>query len=82
MMWWLDNMEKTRSFDKDKLLAAFSTSVWDKSIKGRKTMRACDHQALQNGYWSEIVKGPAGGPPYALKITNTYPPELLFPPCS
>ena len=24
------------------------------SIKGKRTMRACDHQALQNGYWAEI----------------------------
>ena len=82
MMWWLDNIEKTKTFDKDKLMAAFSTSVWDKSLKGKKTMRACDHQALQNGYWAEIVKGAVGGPPYVLKLTGTYPPELLFPPCS
>jgi len=82
MMWWLDTIEKAKTFDKDKLMAAFSTSVWDKSLKGRKTMRSCDHQALQNGYWAEIVKGAAGGPPYVLKLTGTFPPELLFPPCS
>ncbi|MEO6626109.1 MAG: ABC transporter substrate-binding protein [Burkholderiaceae bacterium] len=82
MMWWLDNIEKQKTFDKDKLMAAFSTSVWDKSLKGRRTMRACDHQALQNGYWAEIVKGTTAAQPYQLKLMSTFPPELLFPPCS
>jgi len=83
MMWWLDNIEQTKTFDKDKLMEAFSKSVWDeKSIKPKRVMRACDHQALQNGYWAEIVKGGAGQPAYVLKITNTFPPEVLFPPCT
>lgn len=82
MMWWLHTVEAAKTFDKEKLIAAFSNSVWDKSLKGRKTMRACDHQALQNGYWAEIVKGPAGGPPYVLKLTDTFQPDVLFPPCS
>ena len=83
MMWWLDNIEKTKTFDKDKLMEAFSKSVWDeKSIKPKRVMRACDHQALQNGFWAEIVKGAAGQPPYVLKITNTFPAEVLFPPCT
>lgn len=81
MAWWLATVEKAKTFDKEKLMAAFSTSTWDKSIKGKRTMRACDHQALQNGYWAEIEKGPAGGPPYALKVTNTFPPEAIFAAC-
>ena len=79
MMWWFDNIEKAKTFDKDKLMAAFANSSWDKSIKGKRVMRACDHQALFNGYWAEVVKGPAGGSGYALKVTNTFPPEGLFP---
>ena len=82
MAWWLANIEKTGTFDKEKLLQAFATSVWDKSIKGKKTMRACDHQATQVGYWGEIVPGTPGGPKYVLKITATYPPEDIFPPCT
>ncbi len=82
MAWWLATVEKAKTFDKEALMAAFSTSTWDKSIKGQRTMRACDHQALQNGYWAEIEKGPAGGPPYVLKVTNTFGPEAIFAPCT
>src|SRR5205085_4992741 len=31
MRWWLDTVEKAKTFDKEKLLAAFSNSTWDKS---------------------------------------------------
>lgn len=82
MAWWLATVEKAKTFDKEALMKAFSTSVWDKSIKGKRTMRACDHQATQNGYWAEIEKGPAGGPPYVLKVTNTFAPEAIFAPCA
>ncbi len=81
LAWWLAHIEKQKTFDKQKLIETFATSVWDKSIKGAKTMRACDHQALQVGYWADIVPGQAGGPKYQLKITATYPPAELFPPC-
>lgn len=81
-MWWLSHVEATGTFDKAKLMAAFDTSVWpaDKSIKGVRTMRACDHQALQQGFWGEVVRG-APGQPYVLKVTNTFAPADLFPPC-
>lgn len=81
LAWWLAHVEKQKTFDKEQLLKTFATSVWDKSIKGTKTMRACDNQALQVGYWADIVPGEPGGPKYQLKITATYPPEQLFPPC-
>jgi hypothetical protein len=45
-------------------------------------MRACDHQALQDGFWGEIVPGAAGGPKYVLKITAVYPAQDIFPPCT
>lgn len=78
MMWWFDNIQKTNSFDKDKLMQAFANSTWDRSIKGKRTMRACDHQALFNGYWAETVKAPSGTG-YALKVIHTFPPDGLFP---
>lgn len=82
LAWWLDVVEKTGSWDKEKQLAAFSNSVWTQSLKGKKTMRACDHQATQNAYWAEIVKGPSDAQPYTLKLTHTFPPEQVFPPCT
>lgn len=81
LAWWLAHVEKTGTFDRQKLLAAFATSTWEKSIKGKKTMRACDHQALHDGFWGEIVEGPKDGPKYVLKITAVYPAADLFPPC-
>ena len=30
----------------------------------------------------EIVKGPSDAQPFTLKITHTFPPEQMFPPCS
>ncbi len=81
LAWWLSHVESAKTFDKEKLLQGFATSVWTQSIKGTKTMRACDHQALQVGYWGEIVPGVAGGPKYVLKITATFPPEDIFPAC-
>jgi branched-chain amino acid transport system substrate-binding protein len=81
LAWWLAHIEKMGTFDKEKLLQGFATSTWEKSIKGKKTMRACDHQAMQVGYWGEIVPGVAGGPKYVLKITATFPSEDIFPPC-
>ena len=83
MAWWLDNIEQTKTFDKEKLMEAFSKSSWTtKSVKPNRVMRACDHQALQNGYWGEIVKGAPGQPDYVFKLTNTFPADVLFPPCT
>ena len=64
MAWWLDTVEKTGSWDKEKWVDAFATNVRENSVEGRKTMRACDHQALQPGFWGEVVQGtPARHPP-------------------
>ena len=43
-------------------MAAFANSTWDRSIRGKRTMRACDHQALFNGYWAEVVRAPRAAP--------------------
>ena len=81
MAWWLDTVEQTGSWDKEKWVAAFENSVRENSVEGRKVMRACDHQAAQVGLWGEVVQGQAPLPPLTMKITNTFEAEKLFDAC-
>ncbi|MDO8767786.1 MAG: ABC transporter substrate-binding protein [Burkholderiaceae bacterium] len=81
MSWWLDTVEKTGSWDKEKWIDAFENSVRENSVEGKKTMRACDHQALQPGYWGEVVKGAPPAPPLTMKITQVFPEAKLFSDC-
>jgi branched-chain amino acid transport system substrate-binding protein len=78
--WWLDNVEKTGTFDKEKLVNAFEKSVYKNSIKGMKVMRPCDHQAAQVGLWGEMIKG-TGDQMYVFKPTRLFSPEELYKPC-
>lgn len=82
MAWWLDVVEKTGSWDKEKWVDAFAKSVRDNSLEGVKKMRACDHQASQDGLWGEVVGGKAPYPNYIMKITKVYPPKDIFEDCS
>lgn len=81
MSWWLDVVEQTKSWDREKWVEAFSTSVRENSVEGRKVMRACDHQAAQVGLWGEVVQGQAPLPPLTMKITNTFEADKLFDAC-
>lgn len=81
MSWWLDTVEKTGSWDKEKWVDAFANSVRENSVEGKKTMRACDHQALQVGYWGEVVQGTPPAPALTMKITKTFPETKLFQDC-
>lgn len=81
MSWWLDTVEKTGSWDKEKWIDAFKNSVRENSVEGKKTMRACDHQALQPGYWGEVVKGAPPASPLTMKITQVFPEAKLFSEC-
>ncbi|MBK4739331.1 ABC transporter substrate-binding protein [Noviherbaspirillum pedocola] len=81
MAWWLDVIEKTGSWDKEKWVEAMATSVRDNSVEGRKEMRACDHQALQDGLWGEVVAGRAPNPDYMMKIVHVYSPKQIFEQC-
>lgn len=81
MSWWLDTVEKTGSWDKEKWVDAFANSVRENSVEGKKTMRACDHQALQVGFWGEVVQGAAPAPALSMKITKVFPEPQLFPAC-
>jgi len=81
MRWWLDVVDSTGSWDKEKWVSAFENSVYNNSIKGVKSMRVCDHQARQAGYWGVVAKGQAPEPDYVLQITRAYAPEQVFEPC-
>ena len=48
-------IEKAGSIEADKLRPALETVAID-SIKGHVAMRACDHQAVQQGYMVKVVK--------------------------
>lgn len=81
MKWWLNTIEQTGSWDKEVWIDAFADSVYADSVEGTKTMRSCDHQALQPGFWGEVVKGTAPAPELTIKITNVFPEENLFDNC-
>ncbi len=81
MAWWLDTVEKTGSWDKEKWVDAFATSVRENSVEGKKTMRACDHQAAQPGFWSEVVNGTPPAPALTMKVTKVFSEDKLFAPC-
>jgi ABC-type branched-subunit amino acid transport system substrate-binding protein len=81
MAWWLDVVEKTGTWDKEKWVDAMANSVRDNSVEGRKEMRACDHQALQDGLWGEVVAGRDPNPALMMKIVKVYPPNQIFEPC-
>ncbi|RJG02110.1 ABC transporter substrate-binding protein [Noviherbaspirillum sedimenti] len=81
MAWWLDVVEKTGSWDREKWVEAFAGSVRENSLEGRKEMNACDHQARQDGLWGEVVAGKAPQPAYVMKIAKLYPPKEIFEDC-
>lgn len=81
MSWWLDVVEKTGSWDKEKWVDAFAKSVRENSVEGRKSMRACDHQAMQDGLWGVVARGTPPKPAYVMNIVKVFPPEAVFDPC-
>jgi branched-chain amino acid transport system substrate-binding protein len=81
MSWWLDVVDSTKSWDKEKWVDAFASSARDNSVEGKKTMRACDHQAAQVGLWGVVKEGKDPLPALTMEITNVFPPEKLFEPC-
>ncbi|MES2483494.1 MAG: ABC transporter substrate-binding protein [Pseudomonadota bacterium] len=81
MSWWLDTVDATKSWDREKWVAAFEKSVRENSLEGRKTMRSCDHQAAQPGLWGVVAEGKAPLPALTIKVNRTFPADRLFDPC-
>ena len=82
MSWWLDVVESTGVWDKEKWVDAFRTSVRSDSVEGAKRMRACDNQAEQVGLFGTAVAGSAGLPPVTMKVNETFTAQDLFKACS
>ena len=68
-----------RAIETDKLRSALETAAID-SIKGHVAMRACDHQAMQQGYIVKVVKQEDSMP--VPQVIATYPPERTAPACN
>jgi branched-chain amino acid transport system substrate-binding protein len=63
----------------DKLRAALETIAID-SIKGHVAIRACDHQAIQQGYIVKVVK--QEDPMPVPQVIATYPGDRTAPACN
>ncbi|MDF1749620.1 MAG: ABC transporter substrate-binding protein [Alphaproteobacteria bacterium] len=81
MMWFLDVVDSTGSWNPDDWVDAFETSTYDKSVEGTKIMRKCDHQAAQMGIFGKAVKGQDPKPAVTMEVTHRFDADLLFPPC-
>ena len=73
-------IEKAGSIEASKLRPALETVTVD-SIKGRVAMRACDHQAVQQGYMVRVAKSEAHPNPIP-EVIASYPGERTTPPCN
>lgn len=81
MKWFLEVVEKTGSWNPEAWTKAFEGSSPSASVFGPRTMRACDHQAIGVGLWTEGVVNTAPLPTYSFKVTDTYPPAGLYADC-
>jgi len=81
MSWWLDTVEATGGWDKEKWVEAFAKSTRFDSVEGVKKMR-CDNQASQIGLFGTAVAGTGELPPVTMKIVETFGAETLFKPCN
>ncbi len=79
--WFLEVVEKTGSWNPEAWVKAFEGSSPSASVFGPRQMRACDHQAVGVGLWTEGVQNTAPLPPFSFKVTDTYQPGGLYPEC-
>jgi branched-chain amino acid transport system substrate-binding protein len=72
-------IEKAGSIDADKLRPALETIAID-SIKGKVAMRACDHQAEQQGFMVKVVRKVGFTDPIP-ELIATFPADQVTPAC-
>lgn len=81
LKWFFDVVDKTGVWNADAWVAAFENSEHPDSVFGPRKMRACDHQAMGIGLYAQAVAGGDPYPPLMLKVTDTFPPDNLYPEC-
>jgi branched-chain amino acid transport system substrate-binding protein len=72
-------IEKAGGIDADKLRPALETVVID-GIKGKVTMRACDHQAVQQGFMVKVARKDGYADPIP-ELIATFPADQVTPAC-
>jgi branched-chain amino acid transport system substrate-binding protein len=72
-------IEKAGSIEAGKLRPALETVEID-SIKGKVTMRACDHQAVQRGFMVKVVHKDSFPEPVP-ELIATFPADQITPAC-
>jgi len=72
-------IEKAGGIDVDKLRPALETVEID-GIKGKVTMRACDHQAVQQGFIVQVVRREGFTDPVP-NLIATFPADQITPAC-
>ena len=73
-------IKKTNGTDTGKMRSALEDMELD-SIKGKVTMRKCDHQAVSEGFLVKCVQD-AGYPYPVPKAIKTYSPDFVAPKCN
>ncbi|MSQ21209.1 MAG: branched-chain amino acid ABC transporter substrate-binding protein [Betaproteobacteria bacterium] len=71
---------KAKSIDAEPLRAALET-VELESVKGKLTMRKCDHQAVQQGFMVKVVKREGFSHPVP-DVVAVYPGDVTTPRCN
>ncbi len=72
-------IEKAGSIDADKLRPALET-IQIEDLKGKVTMRACDHQAEQQGFMVKVVRKDGFTDPIP-ELIATFPADQVTPAC-
>jgi len=73
-------IEKAGSFETAKIRAGLE-GLKLTSVKGPLEMRACDHQAAEQGFVVKVVKKP-DGKGVMPQVIATYPADKITPPCN
>lgn len=81
LKWFFDVVDKTGSWNSEAWVAAFKNSEHPGSVFGPRKMRACDNQAMGVGLWAKAVTGGDPYPALMLNVTDTFPPDNLYPAC-